>query len=137
MSTDHNPDRRREASADPRVRRRQQLDLGAAAPGKNTWGKWTPVRGPHLKTVRTKFSRNTTGVPGISLSRIACNAGGKKYLYFYVQLGRATRRFNITTLGKSEAWRRALKCRADHELSIRNINAAILDARQKSETSHA
>lgn len=141
LSTDHNPQRRAEASADPRTVRRQQLDLEACAPGIPTWGKWTPVQGPHLKVVRQKHARSRTGVPGISYgtTRHRTKTGGRRMRsYFVVQLGRTTRKFCLESLGRNTAWRKAVECRARHEITVRQINAAIEAARKKAtqEKSH-
>lgn len=128
--TDHNPDRRAEASADPRLLRRQKLDLTVAAEGVPTWGKWTPVQGPHLKVVRTKHAGNRTGVPGIAFTSFQPRKA-RRVDAFVVNLGKTCRRFNIRTLGREEAWRRAVRLRAEHELKIRAVNAQIVEARKK------
>jgi hypothetical protein len=121
----HNPSARAEArveragaaAPDPAA-----LDVAAAGAQRH---RWQPVRGPHLRVVRTRHARNTTGVVGISLTRTA----GRRY--YAVQLGsRSVRKFNITTLGHAEAWRRALRARAAHETAIRSANTTILAARQ-------
>jgi hypothetical protein len=94
-------------------------------------GVWRPVEGPFLRTVH-RSARNTTGVPGISYStlRIRRKDGSVRIRrVFYVNLGLTHRRFCLDTLGKEEAWRRAVRLRAQHEMRIRQINEAILTAR--------
>lgn len=131
-STAHDADRRAESSADPRLLAGQQLDLSDCASGLAHGGRWIAVRGPHLKKVYRRNKRSRTGVQGIGYY-VGPAAPGRttKYRYFVVSNGRQVRRFNITTLGKEEAWRRALKCRAEHELRIRAINETILSARKR------
>lgn len=98
-------------------------ELAEAAPPIHG-NKWQPVRGPHLRVVRTRHARNQTGCVGISISH---SRDGRTY--YYAQLGPTSRRFCIQTLGRQEAFRRAVKARADHEIKVREANAAILRAR--------
>src|SRR4051812_31330573 len=70
---------------------------------------WQPVRGPHLRVVRRGYRKNRTGCVGISFSK----SGNGRCTYFIVNLGRSNRRIRIETLGREEAWRRAVKLRAE------------------------
>lgn len=122
----HNPAARAEAAAGPQL---TIVDVSTAAGGRSgTGGRWERVQGPHLRVVRRRHARNRTGCPGISFS--VERHGRKTYEYFYVNLGRRNRRFNITALGREEAWRRALTLRAEHEDRVAEINRAILQARK-------
>lgn len=106
------------------------VDLTGAGGGRDlSGGRWEAVRGPHLIQVRQRFARNRTGCPGISYGQQRRH--NRDYEFFYVNLGKTHRRFNITTLGREEAWRRALKLRAEHEARIAEINGAIRAAREK------
>jgi aspartate aminotransferase-like enzyme len=82
------------------------------------------VRGPHLRAVRREHRRNRTGCVGISISR---SARGKTY--YVANLGSTNRRFCIETLGRAEAFKRALQARAKHELTVQAANEVILAAR--------
>jgi len=94
---------------------------------------WKPVVGPHKIALRSKDRRNKTGCVGISETVIQARKNGRVSCkrYFYVQLGRQSRRFNIDALGRAEAWRRALRLRARHEILIQNLNERIDFARQQ------
>lgn len=65
--------------------------------------------------------RRGTGVPGISVLRTATNRrDGTVQVYFVAHIWSAAgkvlkRRHCLDTLGKEEAWRRALRDRAAHE----------------------
>ena len=85
---------------------------------------WLPVVGPHLKVLRKTYANNKTGVVGVGYGR-----KGHGFC-FIVNLGRRSKFFNINRLGRSEAFRLAVKCRAEWEQRINEINAAILKARQ-------
>lgn len=133
----HDPNARAAASATRRPRLPEiPVDAAAGTPDYDPETQktiWVPVRGPHLRTVRQRFARNTTGCPGISRAtcRLRRPGGGWNVReYFVVNLGQTCRKFGITTLGEAEAWRKALRCRADHELRIRAINQTILTKRQ-------
>lgn len=89
--------------------------------------EWIPVVGPHLLTVRKRYNRSSTGVIGISLSRR--KRDGR--LSFIVNLGSTNRRFPIDTLGRTEAFRRAVALRRAHEKKIELANAVILRARER------
>ena len=67
------------------------------------------VPGPLL----TRRRDNTTGIPGIGCALI--DVHGKRHPHFTAHCGRRTRTFNIKTLGRSRALRRALKVRAEYE----------------------
>lgn len=104
-------------------------DLAVASGGTmdSTKKFWVRVEGPHLRALRTKHARNTTGVVGISEG---CDrARGKTY--FYVTLGSRCRRFCIETLGRGEAFKQALTLRAAHERKVMQANAVILAARAR------
>jgi hypothetical protein len=122
----HNPAARAEASTGPQL---TIVDVSTAAGGRSGFdGRWLRVQGPHLRAVRSRHARNRTGCPGVSFS--VERRGRKTYQFFYVNLGRRNRRFNITTLGREEAWRRAIKLRAEHEARVEEINHGILLARK-------
>lgn len=106
-----------------------QDDLAVASGGTMDRSKvfWVRVEGPHLRALRGKHARNKTGVVGISVSRRASDGRHE----IYVNLGKHHRRFCIETLGRKEAWRRALQLRAAHELKVAQANAQILAARAK------
>jgi hypothetical protein len=82
-----------------------------------------PVRlGPGRKAgaIVLRDARCKTGVIGISMQ--VCRARGDRkrlHRFYVVHCGPRTKqrclRFNIDILGKNEAWRRALKVRAEHE----------------------
>jgi hypothetical protein len=63
----------------------------------------------------------TTGVRGISVVRsLNMRKDGRVRLYFSVCMTRGAarrrnRKFSIDRLGKAEAWRRAVRCRAEFE----------------------
>jgi hypothetical protein len=101
-------------------------DLAAAAAPVHSHS-WQPVRGPHLRVVRRNYKNSRSGCVGISYYR-----ADRAHSYFIVNLGRTNRKIRIETPGKEIAWRRALKLRADHELAIRQANAAIAAARERS-----
>jgi hypothetical protein len=99
-------------------------------------GKWARVQGPHLRSARKKFARNKTGCPGISFGRVLRRRRDGSFSqrhYYWVNLGSQCRAFSVESLGKSEAWRRAVALRAEHERRVAAINAAILAARHKKE----
>ena len=123
----HNRELRRQAAASPRSRvipAPEELNVAAAPVHAHSW---QPVRGPHLRVVRQRYPSNRTGCVGISYSR----ARTGRHSYFVVNLGRTNRKVRIETLGRHEAWRRALKLRATHELKVRAANAAIVAARER------
>ena len=74
--------------------------------------------------ILTHRQGNRTGCIGISIVRSASNRrDGTVLTYFSVHArkpdGRArNRKFSITRLGRPEAWRRALKFRAEHEVAV-------------------
>lgn len=129
----HDAGKRAAAATAPRFDLPQEGELTGAADGrKRGGGSWVPVEGPFLRRV-AKTAPNRTGVVGISYGHVSNGAGRRRYKVFYVQLGRKKRKFNITTLGKEVAWERALRCRAEHERRVRDANARIRAARQKTE----
>ena len=77
----------------------------------------------HVGRLKRQHSRNRTGCVGISIVRSASNRrDGTVISYFSVHArktnGKArNRKFSITRLGRQEAWRRALKFRAAHEVA--------------------
>lgn len=136
----HDPKARKEAAALPLVLfgehgrtvegyRPADEDLAHARPAEPL-NQWVPVQGPHLRTVRTKFKRNKSGIVGISFSR------GKSGRRVYVQLGKNNRCFNIDRLGFEEAMRRAIELRQAHERKIAQANTAILAARSRYRFQH-
>lgn len=89
----------------------------------------TSARGPgkaHHNRARLlqRHSRNRTACVGISLVTTASNRrDGTAQRFFSVHCrgadGRArNRKFCIETLGREEAWRRAVACRAAHERGV-------------------
>lgn len=86
----------------------------------------TSHRGETLRS----HSRNRTGCVGISFVRSASNRrDGTVISYFSVHARKPNgsarnRKFSITRLGRPEAWRRALKFRADHEVRAAQALAA-------------
>lgn len=103
-------------------------DLDAAAPAQHRH-EWSAVRGPHLSRLSGADKRSQTGVVGISLSRL--RRTGRHY--YNVSLGKTNRQFCIETLGRTEAWRRALQLRAEHERKVAQANAVILAARARND----
>ena len=99
-------------------------DLDAAKPAASHRAGDT-LAGPHLLVVRGHHARNRTGVVGISVGRYSRT--GRHYLY--VNLGKNKRAFCIETLGRTEAWRRAVELRREHVRKIEQANASILAAR--------
>ncbi len=71
-------------------------------------------------TLCAREKRNRTGCIGISL---VVTANGKphgcKRKFFAVHAGGTNRKFCVDTLGREEAWRRAVKFRADYEIRLR------------------
>lgn len=132
----HDPSRRAEAAVGKwTTGRPDSADLRAAAHGyKKPGGAWKAVEGPYLRRVAQRDRRNKTGVPGISEGtqrRKRISGGFIVRTYFFVQLGRRKgAKFCIESLGRKEAWLRALRCRAEHEMKVRRANAAILAARE-------
>ncbi len=100
---------------------------GARGGKKLSGGRWQRVEGPHLRTLRKACPRNRTGVVGISLGHVMKN--GRIQRVLYVNLGRTHRKVYVERIGPTEAWKRAVKIRAEHERRIAAANAAILRAR--------
>lgn len=67
--------------------------------------------------IRGAYRRNRTGVAGIT-EQVIAKPEGRMHRYFIVTPH--GRRFNIDTLGRPEAFRRALALRAQHEQAILN-----------------
>lgn len=87
---------------------------------------YTPISGPALHKIHAK-RKQRTGCPGISYVEVRTR--GQRF--YSVCLGaNRTRRFRIFEGQKNEAWRRAVKCRADYELAATRSNQAILLARK-------
>lgn len=131
----HDPEARRQAAAFPLVLFGEhgrtvegympaEDDLAAARQPEHAH-EWIPVEGPHLRVVRSRDRRSKTGVVGISVSR--SKAKGRHYIY--VNLGSTSRKFCIETLGRAEAWRRAIALRRAHVEKLALANAAIIAAR--------
>lgn len=86
---------------------------------------YKPIVGPPLRKIHAKHKTNTgcVGVTYVRLTTRPCS-------FFSVALGgKRRRRFRIETLGRSEAFRLAVKCRSEHELQTAAINAEILRER--------
>lgn len=81
-----------------------------------------------LHTSERSTKRQRTGVPGISYFTSSSNrrdGTAQRFLSVFTRKpdgGRKPVRFCITTLGASEAWRRAVECRAEYE-ARRNAKA--------------
>lgn len=103
-------------------------DLTGAQDGKASGGRWRAVRGPHLRSARRQYARNSTGIVGISI----CTSRVRRCRYYVVNLGSTCRRFNIKKLGRIEALRRALSLRQRHLEKLALANAAIIRARMQS-----
>lgn len=84
------------------------------------------ITGPHLRSARSINARNRTGIVGISYG--TDRARGRSY--YWVNLGSSARKFCIETLGRSEAWRRAVNLRLEHLKKLSQANALILEARR-------
>lgn len=132
----HDPKARRDASAVPLVLfgehgrtvegyRPADEDLVEAVPASAN-GVARHVAGPHLRLAQHRQINNKTGLVGISVSR--SKKTGRHYLY--VQLGSTHRAFCIETLGRTEAWRRAVALRREHLRKIDQANAVIERARK-------
>jgi hypothetical protein len=82
-------------------------------------------------TVRSHYSLNQTGCVGISVVRSASGRrDGTMQTYFSVHARKANgkarnRKFCTSTLGRPEAWRRALKFRAQHETEVRGRRSEV------------
>jgi hypothetical protein len=74
-------------------------------------------RGQKPGSIRHRDRRNKTGCVGISLVRTKLPSG-RRCRFFAAHLGKTNRKFNIDTLGRQEAWRRALRLRADYEKAV-------------------
>lgn len=87
-------------------------------------GNKSAVSTSHRGCVLKTYSRTQTGVVGISVVRSASNRrDGTLQVFFSVHLRRPdgrkmNRKFCVSTLGKVEAWRRAVRFRAVHELRV-------------------
>lgn len=88
---------------------------------------WLPFQGPRIINIRTKSGSNV-GIPGISESTQFCNE--RPYARFSVRLGKRIRSISSKRIGRAEALRRAIRCRAQYELAARAANAAIQKARE-------
>jgi len=133
----HDPQARREATAMPVVvfgaygrsvegYRPDPAALAVAMPASSD-GCRRHVAGPHLRVARATQARNRTGIVGISRGEDRTRG----HSYYYVQLGARTRKFCITTLGESEALRRAIALRREHLIKLALANAEILAARAR------
>lgn len=69
-------------------------------------------------TIRQAQARNNTGICGITETVYRDARWDITHRYFVVTPKR--RRFNIDTLGRPEAFRRALRLRAEHEQAVLN-----------------
>lgn len=78
-------------------------------------------------TTLARHALNRTGCVGISIVRSASGRrDGTVKTYFSVHArkpdGRATnRKFCVESFGRQEAWRRALRFRAEHELAAKGV----------------
>ncbi len=133
----HNPEARREATAWPVILfgdrgrtvesyRPAEEELHVARPA-IARHEWVPVVGPHLRVACARDRRSKTGVVGICISRMPSR---RNRLFFVVNLGSTSRRFCIDTLGREEAWRRAVALRREHVIKVAQANAIILRARE-------
>ena len=90
-------------------------------------GGWVPVTGPRIRHATTRDKRNKTGCVGISIKHK--KSGSLRRAYYSARCGKGAAEFCIDTLGRAEAFRRALAARAEHEMKVRRANAVILAAR--------
>lgn len=100
---------------------------GAGAGGYVSRRGYQPVRGPYLRWAHGVHRRSKTGVVGISVSLE--RSTGRHFVR--VRLGATCRRFCVETLGRTEAFRRALELRREHLKKIVEANAVILAARER------
>ncbi len=81
------------------------------------------VQRPHRRSGRQVGSlcrgdrRSRTGCVGVSVV-VTTNAKGRVRRFFSAHVGGTNRKFCIDTLGKQEAWRRALRLRARYEARV-------------------
>lgn len=99
-------------------------DLAAARPAASHRAG-EGISGPHLIALRRRHARNRTGVVGLSLGYD--RRRGRHYVY--VNLGSRSRCFCIETLGRDEAFRRALQLRRRHVEKVEAANRRIAEAR--------
>jgi hypothetical protein len=64
--------------------------------------------------VLTLYQNSRTRIPGIGYSELAIH-GQPAVPHFTANCGQRTQKFNIRTLGRREAFRRALRARAAYE----------------------
>lgn len=87
---------------------------------------YRPITGPALRKIHAQRKDNRTGCPGISYVRLST----RRESFFAACVGaHRSLRFRIETLGRDEAWRRALRARAAYELAAAATNSAIRSAR--------
>lgn len=125
---DHNPEARAEAA----VRRWEPAtpapeSLVGARPAVNHNGD--KVQGPHLRVARRRFSRNKTGVVGISAGRY--RSGRKILRVLYVNIGSRCRMVYCDRIGMEAGWKKAVAIRAEYERKVEMANATILRARRE------
>jgi len=82
---------------------------------------YIPIQGPRIKQIRRR--KSNTGVPGISFGTRTRRS--RRYDCFFAKTEGRSIAFCITTLGREEAWERALRCRAEYERGVMALNAAI------------
>ena len=75
--------------------------------------------------IRKAYRGSTTGIAGVT-EQVLAKTGRPQHRYYIVTPHR--RRFNIDTLGRPEAFRRALRLRAEHETAL--TRAAAKEARR-------
>jgi hypothetical protein len=93
---------------------------------------YKPIVGPALRKIHAK-RRNNTGCVGVTYVRLSNRPG----TYFSAAIGPGrNRRFRIETLGRHEAFRLAVKCRAEHELQTAAINSGIRETRAARKSTH-
>jgi hypothetical protein len=93
---------------------------------------YKPIVGPALRKVHAKRS-TATGCVGVTYVRLT----NRPQTFFSAALGGGrNRRFRIETLGRHEAFRLAVKCRAEHELQTAAINSGIRATRAARKSTH-
>ena len=93
---------------------------------------YKPIAGPPLRKIHAK-RRNNTGCVGVTYVSLTT----RRETYFAAALGAGRRRrFRIETLGRHEAFRLAVKCRAEHERQTAAINSAIRETRAARKSTH-
>lgn len=76
-----------------------------------------PRGGRPVGTLNTRDRRSRTGCVGVSYVETT-RKGGKMRCFFSAHAGGTNRKYCLDTLGKQEAWRRAVRYRAQYERQV-------------------